>query len=695
MEALLAALSRHSHAAELFLVGGAVRDLLEGRKSTKDIDLMVTNITYEEVGQVLDLLSDDKALGIREITSAGKHFPVYKISTDWLHIPIDVALARAEKSTGRGHRDFEVTTLGIQACEDASRRDFTMNAIMFRFELKDGHADGSIVDYHNGIESLARREIRAVGNPDDRFMEDPLRMLRAIRQKNERTGFTIEKNTWDAICSAMPRLISTISPERIAEELVRSLKGNPIETYLDWKSSGALAMLMPEIANLSHAEHEALIKRFEYLPYFGKKHEITPVLLICCLLCDIALNECEMKTKRGSEKLTKGRNRFLHDFREAAFYNLNTPEDIARRMCLPGLKEIRNILDDFVRLIHYKQLNHRRAVAEKILSGNPLAQQILILYRAYQKAILQKKVDFDFLMDKFMAVPHRVTGQDFLDRGFLPGSHMRFILEAVRDRELWDEIKAKEEGIEYGEELFREQILIFDSHIRKLKLFLQQNIEKLPEDELAVRIGRELGSEIEELFFADCLKLLHLYQQEDLMRYTFRELHNLFRIQGSEPHYYFGNYYEATVRSLHLLLEEEPEIPHCVLLALALLDIGKVDASAGKSMKNHARRGAEMAGDICERLGFEASLRHDVPFIIRHHSIFSSRNFERDIVPLVQRTGDDLIHNFILVCYYSMLGRFDLTGVYRNRKLELKRQIQWINKNRAFWKREYIRALEK
>lgn len=695
---MLEALRALNAEAELFLVGGSVRDLLEGKRHPRDIDLMLTALTYDELGQMLDSMRESGRFDIKDIISAGKHFPVYKVSVTWFHNPVDVALARTEMSTGNGHRDFQITTHGVQAIEDSERRDFTINAIFFRFFLKAGAIDGELVDYQQGIESLARREIKAVRDPQDRFMEDPLRMLRAIRQKNERHGFVIEEGTWSAICRFMPRLIHTISPERISEELVRSLKANPVQTYLDWKDSGALRELIPELANLSSADHDHMVKKCEYLFYFGRRHEITSAVLLSTLLSEPALRECEEKVRAGSEMLGQGSGSILQDYSEASFYNLRTPDMIARRMFLPNIREIRNILNNFARLIYYKQLKNRRATAEKILSGNPLAPQILMLYRAHRKATLQRKVDFDFLLDKSRAVPRLVSGKDLLDLGFRPGSHMSFILDSIRDRELWDEIKTKDEALQFGKALFQKQFSLYDDHLRRLESLIAESRSTLTGEELISVIAKTFGKEIRELFMADFLRLIELYQERYLLRYTFPELWRLFQTSETEPHYYFRTYYDATMSALRLLLEEEAEVPQAVVLALALLDIGKArpggSISGDEGCADHALRGAELSEELCRRIGFDDSLCKDVHFIIANHTVFSSHDFEHEIIPLVTRNRDDLIHNLIVVCYYSMRGRFDLTRENRHRLAELRGRIQWLNKHRELWRREYLRGLE-
>ncbi len=431
--------------AELYLVGGSVRDILENRREIKDIDLMVTGLELSDLGQILEELKKIRSLGIREIVHAGKHFPVYKLSVKWSKNQIDVALARTETSAGRGHRDFTVSTAGVQAEADSCRRDFRLNALFFRFSRGEHHPDGEIIDYQYGLKSLVLKEIKAVGNPEERFIEDPLRMLRAIRQKNERRGFTIEEDTWNAIVRNMPVLIHTISSERIAEELVRSLMANPRQTYIDLRDSGALGELLPELAAITEEEEKWLLSCLSALSHFGK--EINDTLLLSALLSGAALNELK---KQDPPPPGKG---------ELDAFITRCPEAIARRLTLPHIRDLKTMVHHFLLLMNYGTLRHRKAAAEKIMSGNPLLTQLLLLYHSYMKAMGLEAVDFKSLLAHMNACKPLINGTDLLNAGIVPGAHMSFILEEVREKELNGELLTGEEAISFSFELYREMTL--------------------------------------------------------------------------------------------------------------------------------------------------------------------------------------------------------------------------------------------
>src|SRR5512146_2991679 len=132
-----------------YLVGGFVRDLVEGRPG-KDIDLMVAGMAFGELGTLLRSLPVN-ALGIRRILPAGKAFPVYKLRAGWAEEEVDVAPARTERPTGRGQGDSDPCAKDAGARQDASRRDFTINSFMVGLRTEKGRVTGAVVDFFGGL----------------------------------------------------------------------------------------------------------------------------------------------------------------------------------------------------------------------------------------------------------------------------------------------------------------------------------------------------------------------------------------------------------------------------------------------------------------------------------------------------------------------------------------------------------------
>ena len=194
-----------SAGAETYIVGGAVRDdLLPDTPPSKDIDFLVRGLPIEDLIRVLEPLG--------KVVPMGMEFGTVTAFIDGESF--DFALPRTEESTGRGHKDFKIIadhTAPVE--EDLGRRDFTMNAL-----AKD--SEGNIVDMFGGIQDIQDKVIRAVGDPLERFKEDPLRILRAI-QFAVRFGFDIEPETAAAMEKYANRLDS-ISKERILAELTKA-----------------------------------------------------------------------------------------------------------------------------------------------------------------------------------------------------------------------------------------------------------------------------------------------------------------------------------------------------------------------------------------------------------------------------------------------------------------------------------------
>lgn len=182
-----------------YYVGGMVRDEILGIK-TKDIDMEIHRISPTELYNML--------VRFGEVITIGESFGIYNLKG----YSIDIALPRTENATGKGHRDFDVKAEPfIGEYKAASRRDFTMNALMKNV------LTGEITDNFGGIDDIKNNEIRHVN--DISFTEDPLRVLRAA-QFAARFNFSLDKKTV-SLCKAID--IKSLSPERVEGELRKAL----------------------------------------------------------------------------------------------------------------------------------------------------------------------------------------------------------------------------------------------------------------------------------------------------------------------------------------------------------------------------------------------------------------------------------------------------------------------------------------
>ncbi|RJO59664.1 CCA tRNA nucleotidyltransferase [Candidatus Parcubacteria bacterium] len=183
-------LARLPKSAEVFLVGGAVRDILLKRK-IKDLDLLVRKISLNQ------LKSQLKNLGA--VDSKGEKWGVLTVKIG--KQAIDVALPRREKAKNTGkYFDFEITAKpNLPVKTDLKRRDFTINALAW--DLK----KAKLLDPFGGVADLRKKQISTVGQPKQRFAEDHSRILRALRLAAE-LNFKFEPKTWAALVKTVKTL---------------------------------------------------------------------------------------------------------------------------------------------------------------------------------------------------------------------------------------------------------------------------------------------------------------------------------------------------------------------------------------------------------------------------------------------------------------------------------------------------------
>ncbi len=218
---------------EIYIVGGAVRDLLMG-KIVYDWDF-TTNATPE---QILEIYPDgfyDNIFGTVGLTTEGFDYP-FQITT-----------YRTEYGYSDNRRPDKIGW-GKTLEEDLERRDFTINAFAY-----DGE---NLIDLYDGQNDLNKKTLRAVGHPYERFNEDALRMMRAVRIAGE-LKFEIEKNTFEAI-TQNAKLINKIAKERIKDELFKILKSNnPYSGFFHLKESGLMQEILPEMMKCFGVEQKS------------------------------------------------------------------------------------------------------------------------------------------------------------------------------------------------------------------------------------------------------------------------------------------------------------------------------------------------------------------------------------------------------------------------------------------------------
>lgn len=260
-----------------YLVGGAVRDLLIG-VIPKDFDV-ATDATPEQVKSLF-----------RNCRLIGRRFRLAHIVFG--REIIEVATFRAaagndEDSNGdrKVHDDGRVLRDNIYGTveEDAVRRDFTANALYYAIE------DFSIRDYVGGVEDVLARRMRLIGDPETRYREDPVRMLRAVRLA-AKLDFQIEPAT-AAPLPQLAALLSEAAPARLFEECLKLfLSGHAVASFEGLERHGLLAVLLPETAEALKANRSGALRRMVIAGLantdsrVAKDEPVSPAFLFALLL---------------------------------------------------------------------------------------------------------------------------------------------------------------------------------------------------------------------------------------------------------------------------------------------------------------------------------------------------------------------------------------------------------------------------
>lgn len=291
--------------ASLYLVGGAVRDIIMGTdEEGYDEDYLIRGLSLEEAVSILNRYGSSDLVG--------SSFGVLKFRPHG-GSTVDIALPRKEYSTGWGHKDFHVSfSPDIPVEEDLLRRDYTMNSIALDLSSME------MVDPLDGISDIKNKLMRV--NREESFEEDPLRIIRGVQFKY-RFNLEVEQKTWN-LMEKYGHLVSSLSGERVREELNKMMlmAENPGDGFEFMRRTGILQYIIPEL------DETYGIEQNEYHPDDIFTHSIRscnlaePDLLIrwSALLHDIGKKETkrekngrivfyshEMISERKAEKVLK------------------------------------------------------------------------------------------------------------------------------------------------------------------------------------------------------------------------------------------------------------------------------------------------------------------------------------------------------------------------------------------------------
>jgi poly(A) polymerase len=300
---------------EAYIVGGAVRDLLVGRRP-KDFDV-ATNATPEQVKALFRraFIIGRRFRLVHVVFGRGREHEVIEVSTfrgyrDASEADLVDGNERTSRAdlVGKTHvvdaagRVLRDNVWGPQI-EDAARRDFTVNAMYYDPETR------VVVDYHHGITDAKRRVLRMIGDPATRYREDPVRLVRVVRFA-AKLGFSIEKKTAAAMAEAVP-LLANVPASRLFDEMIKLLQtGHALSSVEALRTHGLHRGVFPVLDAVFDEERSTpQRKRFIELALadtdrrVAEGRAVAPSFLLACLLWHDVQSRWQALRKRGEHPL--------------------------------------------------------------------------------------------------------------------------------------------------------------------------------------------------------------------------------------------------------------------------------------------------------------------------------------------------------------------------------------------------------
>ena len=407
-----------------YFAGGCVRDLVR-QQTPKDIDI-ATDARPEEVQKIF-----------RRTHAVGAHFGVVVVVED--DRQFEVATFRSDGAYLDGRHPVAVNYSSPE--EDARRRDFTINGMFF------DPPNDAVIDFVGGREDLAAGIVRAIGDPAQRFAEDRLRLLRAIRFATV-LQFEIEPLTWEAIIQAAPG-IKEISAERIREELVRIfLSPQRVRGWDLLDASGLMKAVLPELEAMKGCEQppqfhpEGDVFRHTRLMLDLLPEKVSLPLVLSVLFHDIGKPPTSSVDNDGRIRFN-GHDRVGAEMTEAIMQRLRFSR-----------AEIDATVEAVRQHMVFKDVPNMRIAKLKRFMARPNFADELELHRVDcasshgmldNYAFLQRK-QTEFASEPIIPPP-LVRGDDLIALGMKPGPRFREILDAVETQQLEGELSDRDEAL--------------------------------------------------------------------------------------------------------------------------------------------------------------------------------------------------------------------------------------------------------
>jgi poly(A) polymerase len=413
-----------------YVVGGSVRDFLLNRES-KDHDI-ATSATPDQICELFP-----------KSVTVGKAFGVIKVPTGTEPPLLEIATFREDQEYQNHRHPTSVVFSGPY--QDAQRRDFTINGLFYDPKT------GRILDSVGGGDDLQSKVIRAIGNPSERFKEDALRLLRAVRFST-RFGFQIEPATATAI-HARARLITKVSAERIRDELNGMWTGpRPAQSLQLLAELGLLDLILPEVESLKGVPQipatrpqedvwSHVLRVLDHLAAQNPKR--SSVVCWAAILHEVG--------KPIASRLNGGKNFNGHELEGAKLV-----ERITNRLKMSRL-EINQIVALVSDHLKFKDVFQMRESTLQRWIRQPYFEDLLALHRADATASDGNLAYYEFCAHRYetfkkapsIEIQKLVDGKDLIQMGFSPGPEFSEILRVVEDLALEKKLSSKEEALEY------------------------------------------------------------------------------------------------------------------------------------------------------------------------------------------------------------------------------------------------------
>lgn len=410
--------------------GGYVRDrIMKGIfAEIGDIDI-ATNATPETINKLFShTIGVGEQFGVMVVIEGG--------------IPFEVATFRADIGITDGRHPGKVVF--TDAKEDALRRDFTINGMFF------DPLTEQVIDYVSGAEDISAGVIRSIGDPAQRFREDYLRMLRAIRFA-ARFDFSIEDATWRALCENAGN-IKLISPERIFSEIDRMIcQKNPARSLQLLMDSGLLKEVLPEVAALAGVEQPPEFHpEGDVFVHTRLALELMPDQPSSALAWSVLLHD----VGKPSTFIVSDRIRFNGHDRVGALI----ASSVLRRLKASNalIEAVDACIENHMNFMNVTRM--RLSTLKKFLS-RPTIMEELDLHRTDCLASHGDIENYIFIKEKLSLMgqevikpPPLIGGRDLIELGLKPGPLFGEILNEVYDLQLEEKISSKEEAMVFVRE---------------------------------------------------------------------------------------------------------------------------------------------------------------------------------------------------------------------------------------------------